>query len=86
MLVSLKTLRAAFGAIALASCAVVSSAAEEAHAAGSPYLEIVDPAEAMRSPAYRYANMTNEEAFAERARVVSAGCADGEDRVAPAGE
>jgi hypothetical protein len=32
--------------------------------AGSPFLEAV-PAEAMRSPAYRYANMTNEEAFAE---------------------
>jgi hypothetical protein len=64
VLVSLKTLRAALGAIALASCAVLTSA-DDAHAVGSPYLEVVDPAEAMRTPAYRYANMTNEEAFAE---------------------
>jgi hypothetical protein len=31
----------------------------------SPYLEIPDQAEAMKTPSYRYANMTNDEAFAE---------------------
>ena len=31
----------------------------------SPYLEIPDPAEAMKTPAYRYANMSDDEAFAE---------------------
>lgn len=31
----------------------------------SPYLEKPDPAEAMKTPAYRYANMTDDEAYAE---------------------
>ncbi len=53
-------LRAAVAAIALASCAVATDAR-----AGSPFLEAVDPAEAMASPAYRYASMTNEQAMAE---------------------
>jgi len=66
-----KTLRVALGATTFAWCAAGAPApwnADDTHAAqaaGSPYLEVVDPAEAMRSPAYRYANMTNEEAFAE---------------------
>lgn len=54
-------LRAAAAALAVAWCGMSGAA----HAAGSPFLEASDPAEAMRSPAYRYANMTNEEAFAE---------------------
>ncbi len=65
MLVLRQTLRAVLGAVALAACAAALPSTNEAHAAGSPYLEVVDPAEAMRSPAYRYANMSNEEAFAE---------------------
>lgn len=65
-----KPLRAALGAVALAWCSAGSPLpwaihGSDAVAAGSPYLEVVDPAEATRSPAYRYANMTNEEAFAE---------------------
>jgi hypothetical protein len=52
--------------IALAACAsavtlTVASRAE----ASSPYLEIPDPATAMQTPAYRYANMTDDEAYAE---------------------
>lgn len=31
----------------------------------SPYLEKPDPSEAMKTPAYRYANMTDDEAYAE---------------------
>ncbi len=65
MLLLRKTLRAALGALALASCAAALPSVPEAQAAGSPYLEVVDPGEAMRSPAYRYANMSNEDAFAE---------------------
>lgn len=49
----------------LAWCATGATTVREAQAAGSPFLEVVDPAEAMRSPAYRYANMSNEDAFAE---------------------
>lgn len=48
----------------MTALAVVSAASPEAYAA-SPYLEIPDPAEVVQAPAYRYANMTNEEAFAE---------------------
>lgn len=55
------TVRAAVAAVALACVA----ASTDARAAGSPFLEAADPAEAMASPAYRYASMTNEEAMAE---------------------
>lgn len=55
------TVRAAVAAIALAFVATST----DAGAAGSPFLEAADPAEAMASPAYRYASMTNEQAMAE---------------------
>jgi len=48
----------------LASLATFASTAGVARA-GSPYLEVPPPEEAEASPAYHYANMTNEEAFAE---------------------
>ncbi|APR83241.1 Thiol peroxidase, Bcp-type [Minicystis rosea] len=47
--------------LALASAALLPSAAE----AFSPYLVVPDPAVAEASPAYRYANMTDNDAFAE---------------------
>jgi hypothetical protein len=58
-----RSLRTALAAIAFAWCAIAGS--PEAAAKGSPFLEALDPAEAMRSPAYRYANMSNDEAYAE---------------------
>lgn len=54
-----------FATSALA-CACVAGAQEAR--ASSPYLEAPDPAVAMRSPAYRYANMTDDEAYAELSR------------------
>ncbi len=49
------------GIATLAACLTVASPAR----ATSPYLEIPDPAAAMQTPAYRYANMTDDEAYAE---------------------
>jgi len=48
----------------IALAAALALFAPEAKAL-SPYLEIPDPAEAMKTPAYRYANMSDDEAFAE---------------------
>ena len=53
----------AFGAL-LTLLAVATSPAR----ADNKYLEVPDPAEAMASPAYRYANMTDEQALSEARR------------------
>ena len=49
------------GLVTLVGAVATSSTAD----AFSPFLVIPPPADAERSPAYVYANMTNEEAFAE---------------------
>ncbi|MFO0613541.1 MAG: hypothetical protein U0414_13170 [Polyangiaceae bacterium] len=54
-------MRRFLGVFAAAAAVTVASPA----LALSPYLEKPDPAEAMKTPAYRYANMTNDEAYAE---------------------
>jgi hypothetical protein len=56
--------RSLTAALALASALAAPSAAE----AFSPFLVVPDPAVAERSPAYRYANMTDAEAVAELSR------------------
>ncbi|MFT3774438.1 MAG: extensin family protein [Minicystis sp.] len=53
--------RSLTAALALASAIALPSAAE----AFSPFLVVPDPAVAEASPAYRYANMTDADAFAE---------------------
>src|SRR5262245_51252940 len=56
----------AYGRVLLAALALAAGLApSDADAKGSPYLVVPDPAVAEASPAYRYANMTDEEAFAE---------------------
>lgn len=49
----------------LALCAALVLVAPSRAEAGSPYLVIPSPHEVEKTPAYRYANMTDEEAFAE---------------------
>ncbi len=49
------------GIATLAACLTVAGPAR----ATSPYLEVPEPAAAMQTPAYRYANMTDDEAYAE---------------------
>lgn len=58
---ALPTSKLAVGLLA-ATTALVAPAAAQAF---SPYLVVPDPAVAEASPAYRYANMTDSEAFAE---------------------
>jgi len=72
--------RHAFQAVVALVVAWFVLAPSTAHA-GSPYLVIPTPQEAESTPAYRYANMTNEQAFAEldRRKVLYA-------RVGPTGD
>ncbi|HTJ83689.1 MAG TPA: hypothetical protein VL400_18345, partial [Polyangiaceae bacterium] len=53
------------GALGVLAAIAAVVAAPSVARASSPYLEVPPPDEAEASPAYRYANMTNEEAFAE---------------------
>ena len=53
------------GLVALAVSSVVLCALPSEARAASPYLEIPDPSAVMQTPAYRYANMTDDEAYAE---------------------
>lgn len=54
-------MRRFLGVFGVAAAALIAPSA----LALSPYLEKPDPAEAMKTPAYTYANMTDDEAYAE---------------------
>lgn len=59
-------MRRFFGGFSVAAAIGVAAVSVPTSAFGlSPYLEKPDPAEAMKTPAYRYANMTDDEAYAE---------------------